>query len=317
VEPKGKAVRSWARERIEATIGRSLRGAAVEGQDERVTELAVQAVLPAVDAMTLNDPAGFSRFLFDAFVPLRFASTDLAGAHGDSAPDADNRFRTLLWALRKRVPPFTSAEAVRLGLIADRLTGDRTSAGSDVWAADVGLDFVRASSFARKGRLLAMIVRVMRAQRIVEIGTSYGMSCLFLDSMLGEEDVIATVEASRPQVPMASELFKAECRSRVQLVDGMFPDVLAAVVDHVPQIDFVFHDAIHAGDAYVAHFAALEPHLVSGATVLFDDISWRDPVRGDVHGPADAYQGWREVAAHPRVARAVEIENSYGLLFLR
>ncbi|MFL6239686.1 MAG: O-methyltransferase [Actinomycetes bacterium] len=310
-------VADWARRKVEGVIQGSLRTPADEREDIRVTEMAVEAVLGTVDVAGLNEPARFARFLYNAFTPLVFTAEDVGGSFGQAPPDADNRFRTLVWALRKRVPAFSAAEAVRLGLVADRLMGDRAAAGSEVWAADVGLDLVRAASFSRKGRLLAHIVRVMRAAHVVEIGTSYGMSCLYLDSTLGEDGVIATVEVSRPQVPMATELFKSECRGAVKLVDGMFPDVLPKVLEHVPRIEFAFHDATHSGVAYVAHFEALEPHLVSGGTMLFDDIAWQDPVRGEQHGADNTHDGWRRVAAHPRVARAVEIDRAYGLLLLK
>jgi len=68
------------------------------------------------------------------------------------------------------------------------------------------------------------------------------------------------------------------------------------------------------GDAYVRDFTELLAIMPSGAVFLLDDIAWNG------RGPPSrrtCYEGWLEIVQHPRVAAAIEIENSMGIIFLR
>jgi hypothetical protein len=48
--------------------------------------------------------------------------------------------------------------------------------------------------------------------------------------------------------------------------------------------------------------------------VLFDDIRWE---RVGSQERAHTYEGWSEVARHPRVRTAFDIDDAYGLLLLK
>ena len=54
-------------------------------------------------------------------------------------------------------------------------------------------------------------------------------------------------------------------------------------------------------------FNAFVGSLRRGAVVLIDDINWDD--RRWSTGPTRTHEGWLEVVSHPRVKRAVEIDQ--------
>lgn len=95
---------------------------------------------------------------------------------------------------------------------------------------------------------------------------------------------------------------------------GVATELQATVRDRLGDADFLFHDGEHSRRAYVDDFAAFEPLLASGAVVVYDDIDWPLARRSE---DTDAYAGWREVVAHERVRRAVEVDRELGLLLLR
>jgi predicted O-methyltransferase YrrM len=309
---------STARRRLAASLDRVAAGArrrAGSGRrDARDTDLVIAAILAREDAAGLVDPTGFVRFLRECFGTARFSVTDVAGGAGAGAGEVRAlRFQTLIDQLSSGAPAVDQADAIRIGRIADELLARTEPFDRENWAADVGIHARVASSFGRKGRLLSTLVRVMRVERTIEIGTAYGMSALFLAAAMGERGRLVTAERSQPQLGIAEAVLGREHPGSVTVLGGISTDLAAAARERLGSADFLFHDGEHSRRAYVEDFTAFEPLLDAGAVVLYDDIDWRPP-RG---GQTDTYAGWREVVAHPRVRRAVEVDRELGLLLLR
>lgn len=280
-------------------------------RDAADTELAIAAILGRGEGAGLDDPAGFVGFLRDCFDRQRFGVTEVRAT--DAEPSLPGlRFETMLAQLSTSVPPIAEQDAVRIGRIADDLLSRTDPFERPDWATDVGVHARIASSFGRKGRLLAAVARAMRAERAVEIGTAYGMSSLFLAAAMGERGRLVTAERSEPQVGIATEMLAREHPDTVTVLGGIATELEASVRERLGEADLLFHDGEHSRRAYVDDFTAYEPMLAPGAVVLLDDIRWRLNRRV----AAETYAGWREVAAHPRVQRAVEVDRVFGLLLL-
>jgi predicted O-methyltransferase YrrM len=279
-------------------------------ESRKSADLLVASVLAeAVETRSLRDPAAYVDVLRRSFLPAQFSVTELRAGTGEWA-ERPVQFGNFLRELESGVPALSMADALMIADIADELGASREPVG---WV-DVGSHFRRASSFARKGRVLQSAVRHVRAKNVLELGTAYGMSALFLASAVGKEGLVATVEVAQPQARIAGEVFAQHFADRIRPFVGHSPEILSEVSGVVPTFDLLFHDAEHSRDAYVADFAACEPMLAPGAVVIYDDIRWRGAARFGMK--ADTYDGWREVADHPRVEQAVEIDGEYGVLLL-
>jgi predicted O-methyltransferase YrrM len=130
----------------------------------------------------------------------------------------------------------------------------------------------------------------------------------------GEHARLTTLEGSELQHALSSALLKQHYGDKVSCVYGWTGQLLAELVTSVGQVDFMFHDAGHSRLDYTRDFNAVVPVLAPGAVVLIDDIRWSDPrfFKGD----PQCYRGWRDIADHSRVGRAVEIDDSMGLLLI-
>lgn len=288
------------------------RGPGRDDADHRAAGLAVAEVMRRHGPEQLSDPARYAAFLTSCFEPLAFRVRELR--RDESAGDtAGLCFRTLIDHLQAGVFPLPAADAARIGTIADGLLADRRPFDRDTWAGDVGLHAGAASSFARKGRLLAEIVRIMRVDAALELGTAYGLSALFIDTALPESGRLVTVERSQPQYDAAGEVFERSGSGRIQQAGGASSWVLPDLAKTIAGAGFLFHDADHSGKAYVEDFAAAEPLLGPGAVVLYDDIRWTNPRLG---GASGTYSGWKQLIAHPRVRAAAELDREFGLLLL-
>lgn len=227
------------------------------------------------------------------------------------------RFATLIAAL-KNPPAIEFPLANLVALTADRYRYDRTVVESASWLGDVGTHFELSSSFGGKGRILNTIVRYGQCKRGIELGTAYGMSALFiLEAMKfnGEDFHLATLEGQDPQFTLASQLLTSHYGDHVSCYMGWTEDKVPEMVQNLSNLDFMFHDAGHSKKHYIRDFNAIVPILAPGAIVIIDDITWNDPRFCDED--PKTYEGWLEVARHPRVVEAVEVDYSLGLLLLK
>ena len=127
-----------------------------------------------------------------------------------------------------------------------------------------------------QGRLLRMIVQMLRPQSVLEIGTFTGYSALSMAAGLGEGATIDTIEVDDELEPMAQEFFdRSEHGSKIKLHIGSALEIAPTLGK---QFDLVFID----GDKreYPAYYKMLmgdnggEPLVHSGSILLADNILW-------------------------------------------
>ena len=127
-----------------------------------------------------------------------------------------------------------------------------------------------------QGRLLRMIVQMLRPKSVLEIGTFTGYSALSMAAGLDTDATIDTVEVDDELEPMAQEFFdRSEHGSKIKLHIG---SALKIAPTLGKQFDMVFID----GDKreYPAYYRMLmgddggEPLVHSGSILLADNILW-------------------------------------------
>lgn len=254
-------------------------------------------------------PVEYLGLIRECLEPRTLTIADITSRPGATADSPGKRFAGLVGALA-RLPPIEFAVAEKIARIADELRSDFTPMEAGGWAGDVSAHFEMSSSFGLKGRILATIIRYMQARRCLELGTAYGISALFM--LESAETRLTTVEGSPLPFALASAWLRRDYGERVACVSGWTDQVLPDLVPTLGQVEFLFHDAGHSRQDYIRDFQAVLPALAPGAVALFDDIRWYDPRFCGQH--PRCYQGWREIAAHPRVRRAVEINREMGLI---
>ena len=96
---------------------------------------------------------------------------------------------------------------------------------------------------ANQGQLLALLVRITGARRVLEIGTLGGYSTLWMARELPEDGRVITLEYSPQHAVVARENLRlAGVADRVEVIEGPALDSLAALEDS-PPFDLVFIDA--------------------------------------------------------------------------
>ena len=231
--------------------------------------------------------------------------------------DASRRFNSFVETLGD-LPAVEFASAERLARAADRLRANVNPETGMREHGDQQRRFARAASLGEKGRLLHTAVKAMQSEQIVELGTFWGMSALFMLEALetaGPDAHLTTIEFNPDFHRKASALIHSQFNGRATCIAGRTQDVVPDLARTLAGVDLMFHDAGHSGEAYVRDFNAAEPFLAPGAVVLFDDIRWFD--RSFTTTDPKCYDGWMEVTRHPRVRRAGEIDGYMGAVLLQ
>jgi predicted O-methyltransferase YrrM len=121
---------------------------------------------------------------------------------------------------------------------------------------------------ARKGKLLAELVRTLKPRRILEVGTLIGYSAILMANELGPDARITCVEVSADNAAKARKNFAdAGVAERIDVVVGPGKAVIPTLKG---PFDLMFIDA--AKEEYLDYLKAAEPQLAKTATVVADNV---------------------------------------------
>lgn len=120
------------------------------------------------------------------------------------------------------------------------------------------------------GQLLWILIRVSRATRILEVGTSNAYSTIWLaDAARETGGRVTTLEANPGKITMArGNLDKAGLADRVEIVEGRAAESLARLPG---PFDFIFLDADRP--SYLAYLELAVPKLVRGGLLVADNVT--------------------------------------------
>lgn len=154
-------------------------------------------------------------------------------------------------------------------------------------------------------RLLFRMINYFNSKNILELGTSLGLTTLYLAKANSESKVTA-FEGNPALCQIAQDLFDQEQQKNIRVVNGNFDDTLKKELELIDQIDFLFIDGNHRKDATLRYFEmALEkkqPHSV----FVFDDIHWSKEMN----------EAWTSIRCHPGVTLSIDLFQ-FGIVFFR
>ncbi|MFL5643996.1 MAG: O-methyltransferase [Chloroflexota bacterium] len=131
------------------------------------------------------------------------------------------------------------------------------------------------------GRVLSVLAAGRR--RIVEVGTAYGYSTLWLALGQPADGTIVTIDPDRERTDLARGWWRQAgiADERIRVVNAPALEAFAERADH-PELDgpfdFVFIDALKP--EYEAYLEALAGRLSPGALIAADNVLWSGRVSG-------------------------------------
>lgn len=132
----------------------------------------------------------------------------------------------------------------------------------------------RMLSGAAQGRFLAMISKLLRPRRILEIGTYTGYSAICLAEGLGEDGHLHTIDRNDELYSMAIRYFKkADLESKITMHLGHAKETIPTIDE---RWDLVFIDADK--ENYALYFDQVIDRMAPNGLIIADNVLWSGKV---------------------------------------
>ncbi len=190
----------------------------------------------------------------------------------------------------------------------DVLTIEDFGAGSTVSKSNKR----KVSSIARSalkpkkfGQLMFRMVNYYKANTIVELGTSLGITTSYLASSNANGKVY-TLEGANEVANLARHHFNNLSLKNIHIILGNFDDTLQNTLNKLVKIDFAFVDGNHRKEPTLQYFHQLLEKTTDQSILIFDDIHWSKEME----------EAWREIQKHPSVTLTIDL-FFIGIVFFR
>ena len=144
-------------------------------------------------------------------------------------------------------------------------------------------------------RCLFRIVRFSRSERLLELGSSLGISTLYLEAAAPEGKLI-TIEGCAETARLARQTLR-KAGSRAELRTGPFSGQLPQALEDLQRLDFLYLDGDHSLEGTLRYLEQCRPYT-------HENSVW---VIGDIHWSADMEKAWKQVQAFPEVRMTIDL----------
>ncbi|MBX2984221.1 MAG: class I SAM-dependent methyltransferase [Flavobacteriales bacterium] len=221
-------------------------------------------------------------------------------------------FKLVVDVLRKRTPLEGHAETERLrsALLRDLRTitvtdlgaGSRSTNHSERRVRDIARTALKPR---RQAEQLARITHYFNPRNVLELGTSLGITTLYLARSVPEARV-HTIEGCPAIATIAQENFNTRKTGNIIPYVGSFSDQLPLVLDSMDSLDLAFLDGHHAAAPTLDYFERCLVKAHNDTVFVLDDIHWSE----------DMERAWAAIKAHPRVTVTIDLYH-FGIVFIR
>lgn len=157
----------------------------------------------------------------------------------------------------------------------------------------------------KQAEFLHRLVHRFRPENIIELGTSVGLTTLYL-SQAHQSSTVYTIEGCPELSAFAQKQFEKHGAGNIVSLTGNFDDELPKLLSSLDRIDLVYFDGNHAYEPTLNYFNMALEKKHAGTILIFDDIYWS-------HGMEKA---WHKIHTHPEVTLSMDFFQ-FGIVFFR
>lgn len=210
----------------------------------------------------------------------------------------------------KSYPAYRTLEKLRKELLKDERNIKRLDFGAGQSGRTNGSNNVKVSEIARnsavsvsKGRFLYKLVKHHKPDCILELGTSLGMSSLYM-SEAAPAALIITIEGCPETAAIARSNFEKAGKKNISVITGGFDEKLSFALGLMTKPDMLFIDGNHRKEPTLKYFEECLPHLHTGSVVVLDDIHWS----------AGMEEAWKIIISKPEVKVSIDLYHM-GIIY--
>ena len=151
-------------------------------------------------------------------------------------------------------------------------------------------------------QLYARIVAHLKAETVIELGTSLGITTLYL--ALRNETHVVTLEGNKATADIAITNFEFFDKKNIKVVHGNIDKTLREALFDIRKVDFVLIDANHRYEPTMRYFDLVSKRVKEKSVVVIDDI----------HRSPEMANAWQEIRKHEVVYGSIDLFQC-GILF--
>jgi predicted O-methyltransferase YrrM len=213
---------------------------------------------------------------------------------------------------RNKIDPSIAmtVEQIRIKMISDKrsiLVHDLGSR-SDLLKTNMRrvAEIARYSPVSKKyGMLLSKMAAEFGKPLIIELGTSFGISTMYM-AFSCTEATVCTIEGCHATAEIARQNFIEAGLSNIKIIEGSFEEVLQGLVDNGIKPGMVFIDGNHRKEPVMKYFNRIAELSDTGTVIIIDDINYSKEMA----------ETWNEIKIHRKVSVSIDLFR-IGILFFR
>lgn len=207
---------------------------------------------------------------------------------------------------------YDKIKKLRKELINDSRTTEFIDFGTGAKVYPYSTYIRRISEIAKKteqkfkyASLLYRISRYFNPSKIIELGTSLGMSSMNL-ALGNPEAKITTIEGCSNIASLAKENFEKLELKNIDIIIGNFDNVLPKLCQTTETSDLVFFDGNHRRNKTIEYFKLCLPLVNNNTIFVFDDIHWSKGME----------EAWEYIKSDEKVKLTLDMFQM-GIVFFR
>ena len=153
------------------------------------------------------------------------------------------------------------------------------------------------------GQLLFRLVNRFKPKTILELGTSLGLSTMYMAAVAKNVNVV-TVEGCKNTAKVAQVNFDKIGFRNITLNNDTFDSFLPDYLKEVDTLDFVFFDGNHTKEATLNYFNLCVTKANQETVFVFDDIHWSDGMT----------EAWEIIQQNEKVTTTIDL-HFVGIVF--
>ena len=150
--------------------------------------------------------------------------------------------------------------------------------------------------------LLYRLVKNLRPANIIELGTSLGISAMYM-SMADRNVKVVTIEGCPNTAALAQENFN-KLSLNIELIEGDFSEMLGQVLNKIKTPGLVYFDGNHTKKNTLSYFQSCLQFAGENSVFVFDDIYWSP----------DMKEAWNEIVENRQVSLSIDLYH-FGIVF--
>lgn len=150
--------------------------------------------------------------------------------------------------------------------------------------------------------LLFRLVNYMEATSILELGTSAGVTSLYLAKQ--PQCKVVTFEGNEALINIALNNFESFETKNIKLIEGNLDSTLSDYLQNPAKIDFALMDANHRYEPTIRYFNLLTKRIAQKGIIVLDDI----------YHSEEMAKAWKELSHHELVYGSADLFRC-GILF--